>query len=148
MEKDEFVRIVAESTQSHPMWFELPPDALADAEQIRQAEHALHVLFPDDYSFFLSKFGGGDFAFGRVYSVDAESELNVVKQNQESESLKLGLLAVSDNGVGDLYGYLLNGSEVTDTFVMWDHEDKNIKEGAYSDLFHFLSVNALRRNVE
>lgn len=79
MDRKDFAELVMATQAAHPVWFDLPPDSKADADALDEVERQLGVRLPADFGWFLSEYGGGDFAFIAVYSADKGSDLYVVR---------------------------------------------------------------------
>ena len=99
----EFIPIVEKIMLERPVWFGLESDRVGTEDDLRLAESQLGVRLPESYREFVARFGGGYFAFGNVFSVDPSSEWYIVDRNKGIE--RGNFVAVSDNGVGDLYGF-------------------------------------------
>jgi len=146
MDLPSFRRLVAEAERAHPVWFSLERDPPASAAAISQAELALGVTFPPEYREFLREFGGGYFAFANTFSVAPGSHWDVVARNQALAGLlSQHFLAVSDNGAGDFYGFVVEAGVCDPTLRFWDHEACAVASApTYSGLFEFLSVVGLK----
>ena len=138
---EEFVQLVDKTKRERPVWFGLESDPPATASEILIAESQLGLKFPESYRQFVSKYGGGYFALGNLFSVSPESEWNIVGRNPVAE--KMGFLAVSDNGVGDLYGFPVNNRICEVEIVFFDHETGLLSGSKFPDLFEFLRQMAL-----
>lgn len=139
MTYDEFERGFQQVLAEHPLWFDLERDAPASVSDIRQAERDLGVMFPAAYKEFVSSLGGGYFGFSNVYSVQQDSEWNIVTVNRDADLIRRGILVVSENGAGDFYGFKVEGSIATSEIVFADHEEEYaISPTEYSDLFEYL----------
>src|SRR5688500_15721015 len=99
----EFADVVETAKRKNPVWFDLDSDPLATNEEIATAEKLLQTRFPAQYLEFITRYGGGLFAFVNIASVSPSSEWNAVHRNQKIK--KLDFIAVSENGVGDYYGF-------------------------------------------
>lgn len=139
----EFESMVEKLKASKPQWFELDSDPPATTDQVQAAERSLGVEFPEEYVRFLKRHGGGYFAFGNVFSVDEASDWNVVVRNREGGLLGRGFLAVSDNGVGDYYGFPVQGKLCMPSITFWDHETSQVSP-LYDGFFDFLAAVALK----
>jgi hypothetical protein len=100
---------VAQVRRDFPAWFMLEPDEYPGQDALELAERRLGVVLPTDYLSFVSEFGDGDFALSVVYSVDPQSDMNIVAKNEVEWLDHTTFIAISDNGVGDYYGYRVNG---------------------------------------
>jgi hypothetical protein len=98
MDRASFAELVEATKSAHPLWFDLPSDAKADAEALRQVQRRLGIQLPDDYAWFLSEYGGGRFTFAEIYSADDRSDLHLVDVQPVDGGADI--LAFSDNGCG------------------------------------------------
>lgn len=120
MDRASFAELVKATRSVHPVWFDLPCDAKADAEAISRAQRRLGIQLPDDYVWFLGEYGGGDFAFARIYSADEGSDLYLVDVQPDDGGAEM--LAFSDNGCGDLYVFSVEDGVAADVVWFHDHE--------------------------
>jgi len=139
----EFASMVERLKVSRPQWFELDSDPPATIDQVQAAERSLGVEFPVEYVSFLQRYGGGYFAFGNVFSVDEASDWSVVVRNREGGFVDRGFLAVSDNGVGDCYGFPIHGKLCMSQIAFWDHETSQVSP-LYDGFVDFLVAVALK----
>jgi hypothetical protein len=143
MDLHEFGRLVEQARRRHPVWFQLESDPPAGAEAIARAEHRLGLRLPEAYRQYVSAFGGGIFAFGKVYSVTPGSDWDIARRNAATPVPRF--LAVSDNGCGDLYGFQVDRGVCSDEVYFWDHETPDVPAARrFDDLFCFLAEAALR----
>ena len=143
MDFREFQDLVVAFKQKQPVWFGLDADAPATEAQLQDAETEIGVSFPEEYRRFLKEYGGGFFAFAKIYSVQPGSDLHVLAINRRAGLIGSGLLAFSDNGVGDLYGFKVGGGDSSIWFL--DHETRQWQATHFSDLIQFLVEEALRQ---
>lgn len=137
---DEFVELVEEVHAIRPRWFEdVPADATATRQQLREAQARLGVELPDAYVAFVQRYGGGAFAFQEIYSLDPASPVNLLRQNSPPWS-RPDFVAISDNGAGDLYGFAVRDGRC-DAEVLWlDHETGTLAPTGHDDLLEFLAA--------
>jgi hypothetical protein len=81
MSYTEFKELVRIAKEKNPVWFALDADRPASDAEISQAELDLRVTLPAESGSFVKDFGGGYFAFANVFSVQPESEWNIVQRN-------------------------------------------------------------------
>jgi hypothetical protein len=117
--RDEFDRLVDEARTERPLLFDLEPDAPPDDEAIRDVGRQLGSTLPDDFVWFLRKYGGGNFGFASVYSADDSSDL-YLPDNQSGDTS--GFVAVSDDGTGNLFGFRVADGTAEDGVIIWEHE--------------------------
>ena len=118
----EFKELVNKVRLSNPIWFGLPADNIADDLSISNAETSLGVKLPIEYIEFVKEFGGGFFALGTVYSLDEESDINIVNENKKYNNIRESNIIFSDNGAGDLYGFKEKNSTCDGKVYEYDHE--------------------------
>ncbi len=80
----DFVNLVTETEQTHPVWFDLDADKTASDRVIIASQQSLGLIFPNEYVQFIKKYGGGYFAFSIVYSLDNTSDFNIIEINKKS----------------------------------------------------------------
>jgi hypothetical protein len=144
MDLVEFRYRVEQVRQEFPAWFALEPDQFPGSEALDQAQVDLGASLPADYRSFITEFGGGDFGLSVVYSVEPDSDLNIVVKNRPDWLDSSTFIAISDNGVGDYYGYRVSGGACEPGIVVLDHETRSIRETSHADLFELLVETALR----
>lgn len=142
----EFKTIVGRAKENNPVWFGLDADPSASEAEILVAEAALKIKLPSDYCQFVREFGGGYFAFTNVFSVSPSSDWNIVKKNKLHRIN--AFIAVSDNGVGDLFGFRsLDGICLPEIWVS-DHENQNnLMPTSYKNLLNYLAERGLKSHA-
>lgn len=143
MEFSAFLSIVSEAKVKKPVLFALETDPPATEVDISGAEARLSVQFPLEYKDFLRRFGGGFFGFTNVFSVLASSPWYVVDRNFASGVPLQEFLAISDNGVGDYYGFSVANAVCGSHVAFLDHETRAVVSTPHSDLFEYLVVVGL-----
>jgi hypothetical protein len=142
---DEFRLLVDAAREENPQWFALPPDASPTEAEIEAHQAELGLRLPAEFLDFLREFGGGDFAFLGVYSMDRNSDLDVVAQNAVPWLDRRDFVAVSDNGCGDHYGFRVDAAGRCDPeVVLLDHESGELRPTGAPDWFAFTATHALR----
>jgi hypothetical protein len=142
MDRESFVELVVAARTAHPVWFDLPSDALAGDADLERVSRRLGVELPGDYAWFLREYGGGDFGFATIYSADEHSDFYVVdRQPGERDQV---LLAFSDNGAGDLYVFPVEGGVATDEVLWLDHETGELAPSKPGGFLSFVARTALR----
>ncbi len=139
MDRDEFRAIVERVKADRPVWFGLPSDEPPDEDQLRAVEQSLGARLPDDYTWFLREYGGGDFAFVRVLSADPGSDLAITAQ--QWDELPDGVIAFSPNGTGDMYVFPVESGVAQDRVLFFDHETGELSPSE-PDFLTFVSRNA------
>lgn len=141
MTHNEFIDIVEQVKKSKPILFELERDRIISENDINCLEAANGVVLPNEYKLFVLEFGGGYFGFVKIYSLDADSSLYLMaNQNVVPD----GYLAISDNECGDYY-ILKNNSGIIDSRVLFfEHESQQIVETNYENIYEYLVVEGLR----
>jgi len=140
---EDFIPLVEKRKLDRPVWFGLDSDPPATLAQIQDAELQLGVRLPESYRRFVALYGGGYFALGNLFSVLPGSEWNIVERNRSVDD-SCCFLAVSDNGVGDLYGFRVADGKCENEIVLFDHETALFSQPKFSDLFEFLGETALK----
>jgi hypothetical protein len=138
---EDFVLLVDRRKSERPVWFGLDSDPPATTDQIEHAESALGVRLPKAYLSFVTIYGGGYFALGNVFSVCPGSDWNIIDRNHNIQTHDF--LAISDNGVGDLYGFRVENDICNEKIVLFDHETKSYSQTNFADIFDFLIGTAL-----
>ncbi|MGP0171778.1 SMI1/KNR4 family protein [Pseudomonas sp. NCHU5208] len=143
MDFENFKKLVDKVKKNHPVWFDMEPDDAPSNFVVSDAEEKLGVKLPVDYKDFVCEYGGGYFAFSSVYSLEVGSDWNLVDMNCKYKKLRGDYVLVSENGVGDFYGYkVVNG--VCDSEIYFYDHDVGVWQGAkYRDLFEYLEKVAL-----
>lgn len=124
----EFVSLVESVKVKHPTWFDLLSDKAPDDDDFVSIKLKLGVDIPKDYKDFLTLYRGGIFAFINIYTLD---ELFI----ESSDILHFGLLVISDNGAGDLYGYKIGGDGKS--VYLLEHDEKVLVK-KFEDIFTFI----------
>jgi hypothetical protein len=144
MTPEEFSLRVQEVRAQRPQWFALPGDSPPTSDLIEQHQGELGVRLPNEYLAFLQQEGGGDFALVVVYSMDPDSDLNIVRMNDDAWGHRNDFVAVSDNGAGDYYGFRVVEGVCQPEVVLLDHETGEVRH-ADADFFEFVLAKGLRQ---
>ncbi len=111
----------------------------ASDSQVQKVEDLLSVKLPKEFKMFVKKYGGGYFAFTNIYSVNEQSDWFIVDQNYQIGLIKPHhFLAVSDNGMGDFYGFKILNGICESNISLYDHEINKVKNTSYNDLYDYL----------
>lgn len=145
MEVESFDRLVDEIRAAHPTWLELPPDAPPTSEVLAEVATRLPGRLPSEYLDFVSRYGGGDFAFTHVYSLDPASDMYLVAKNAVPWLGREDFIAFSDNGSGDYYGFIVKANEAASSVWLLDHETGEFQATGHGDIYEFLAAVGLRR---
>jgi hypothetical protein len=138
-----FEKIVDERKSANPVWFGLDPAPLASEDDIIYAQKELKIVFPIEYSQFVTRHGGGYFAFGIVYPLDCNSDFSILNINKRESTLRGDYILFSENGSGDYYGFKITEGHCSSEVYFFDHENGEWKPTKYENLFSFLSEIAL-----
>ncbi|QDG52139.1 SMI1/KNR4 family protein [Persicimonas caeni] len=123
MTHEDFEQLVEELKAADPVAFGLESDPKATVEQVEKAEQDLGVTFPRAYRFFLRNYGGGQFAYSRICSVEPNSPWNIVELNQSTTLLPENFVAFTENGTGDFYGFQCSSAgSCSEEVYFYDHE--------------------------
>ncbi len=145
-----FKKLVELKKSENPTIFEINSCEVVGDKEILDFENMLEVKLPNAYIEFLKNFGAGYFLFTNVYSVVKTSEWNVF----DEDNLPIEFLCFSDNGCGDLYGFLVVDNVCTDEVYIVDHESFCPEGGSweyikteFNDMFEYLVVHGLRERL-
>ena len=144
MNFDDFKSLVESKRKSNPIWFALDADKKPSQEDYTKVETKLGAKLPLDYLRFINEFGGGYFAFSNVFSLDEQSDFNIVNQNYNYAVIRKGHVLLSENGTGDFYGYKVVNGDCLPQIRFFDHETQQWYETEFADLFEYLERFALR----
>ncbi len=147
MEFLEFEKLVELKKIENPTIFEINSCEVVGYNEILDFEKMLEVKLPSAYIEFLKNFGAGYFLFTIVYSVVKTSEWNVL----DKDNTPIDFLCFSDNGCGDMYGFLVVDNLCSDEVYIVDNESfcpescswEFIKT-EFNDMFEYLVVHGLR----
>ncbi|CAG1023198.1 hypothetical protein MTYM_02264 [Methylococcales bacterium] len=143
MDFDQFIDLVEKTKQLHPIWFGLDSDKIPTEGDVRMAEKRLGAQFPKDYRDFLLKFGGGYFGLSKVFSVQPDSDWNVIDINLGAKALQEGYIAISDNETGDYFGYKIIEGICEPWIYFYDHEEDKWKKTEFCNIFEYLKKYGL-----
>ncbi|MBP5123763.1 SMI1/KNR4 family protein [Pseudomonas protegens] len=143
MNVEDFKQLLDERKRSHPIWFELPSDRLASQTQVLEAQQALGLQLPADYTWFLKECGGGYFALAMLYSLDSSSDFHLLQINRAHPVIASTHLLFSENGCGDFYGFRIDNRHCLASVEFFDHNTEQWQATRYSGLFSFLAEVAL-----
>jgi hypothetical protein len=147
MNYQEFSLTVDKAKDKNPIWFGLESDPPATDSEIEEVEKQLSIILPEEYKRFVKEFGGGYFAFTKVFSVNKESEWYIINQNKQVSLIEShNFLAVSDNQVGDFYGFKVINGKCESYLLLFDHETGQLENSKYVNLFDYLVKVGLRSN--
>lgn len=140
MNREDFATLVRRVHAEHPVWFDLPGDQPPTDEGLDRLQQEMGVKLPDDFTWFLKTFGGGNFAFASVYSADQSSDLYLI-QNQSSRG-PAEFVAVSDDGTGNLLGFPVIDGKCVDEVEILDHESNELRPAQLGGFLDFLARTA------
>ena len=139
----EFCECVCETEEKHPNWFALNSDPPADINKIHEVESKLKVKLPEKYKQFLNKFGGGEFAFVNIFSVEPLSDYNVALQNSKWQIENF--VSISDDQTGGIYGYKIEAGQLSEKIHFWSFDECCFENTIYDDIFEFIVRCGLRK---
>lgn len=122
--RSEFAAIVERARADHPVWFDLEGDRPPTAGEVTEIEQQLGASLPADFVWFLTEYGGGDFALCAIYSGDKRSDLYLLAN--QGESCSGAFVAFGDNGGGDLFGFTVSDGKCGDAVMFLDHESRSV----------------------
>ncbi len=143
MSFDDFKALIKSKKMVNPIWFAMEADEKPNQESFSDVEVKLDAKLPTDYMNFINEFGGGYFAFANVFSLDEKSEWNIVRQNYGYDSIRKGHVLISENGMGDFYGYKVIDGVCLPEIYFFDHETARWVETEILNLFEYLEKFAL-----
>lgn len=138
-----FDKFVEEKKLANPVWFGLDPATFASEDDITSAQKELNVILPIEYIQFVTRHGGGYFAFGIVYAPDCNNDFSLLNINKRELTLRGNYILFSENGSGDYYGFKITEGHCSSEVYFFDHENDEWKPTKYENLFSFLSKIAL-----
>lgn len=144
MERADFVHAVDVARAERPGPWSLPGASSASETDIAEAEMALGCRLPDDYQWFVQRFGGGLFGFAEIYSVEPHSRDGVVDRNDRPWIDTSTFVAFADNGCGDYYGWRVLDGVAQPEVVFFDHEDDVVRPHESGDFLSCVAALALR----
>jgi hypothetical protein len=143
---NEFLSIVEVIKAKNPIWFELDTDPIGTDSQLHNAEEQLSVSLPKEYKLFIKWFGGGYFAFTNIFSV-ADSEWNIIQLNNEINLINSHkFIAISDNEVGDYYGFEIKSGLCNPKVKFYNHEINQVEETEFNNLYQYVLKVGLKQD--
>jgi len=141
---DEFKLIVDKKKVDKPIWFALEAEKRAEEMDIANTEKLYNIHLPLEYKLFLKEYGGGFFSFVTVYTCNENSDFYIKSKNPVEAVNKNKFIAISDNGVGDLYGFSITNNKCDDKISMFSHEKHEVQGTKYKNLYNFLLSKGLQ----
>jgi hypothetical protein len=146
MRFDEFSIKVDELKAKHPIWFDLNTDSIGSETDLSNIESVYSIKLPIEYKHFIMTYGGGYFCFTNVFSTNINSEWNIIEQNNRINLYNShNFLAVSDNEVGDYYGYEIKNGYCNPKVKFYNHYLNQVEDTSYENLYEFLLKVGLRQ---
>ena len=145
MDRKTFAETVDAARTAHPVWFDLPSDALASDSDLERVSRQLGVELPGDYAWFLREYGGGDFGLATVHAADEYTDCHVVDR-QPGEPAQMP--AFSDYGAGDRYVFPVEDGVAADEILWLDHETGELTSSERGGFLGFLARTGLRTEQE
>ncbi len=146
MNFDEFVCKVEKIRVKKPKKF-IEQDPPATDVEIAEVERELSLELPFDYKLFVKKYGGGYFFYTNIFSPISNSEWNIIEVNRKFQSKPIDFIAISDNEVGDYYGFKIVNGICDSKIYFWDHETDNVINTNYENLFEFVFIIGIEAGV-
>ena len=78
-----------------------------------------------------------------VFSLDEQSDWNILSQNYNYDAIRKGHILFSENGTGDFYGFKVENGVCLPEVLFFNHETQQWDETEFSDLFEYLEKFAL-----
>jgi hypothetical protein len=146
MDFDVFSAVVEETRLRYPVWFGLDSDPRGTDEDIRIIEGQLSVILPEEYKRFVKTYGGGYFVFTNIFSVNEDSDWHITERNIAIGLLQSrNFLAVSENEVGDYYGFQVEDGVCNPSVMFYDHELNQVEDTGYKNLYEYLLIVGLKQ---
>lgn len=145
MDAIDFARLVDGVRESHPQWMTLEADKAPTPAEVYKAEEGLGAQLPAEYIEFIRSYGGGDFAFTVIYSLDPSSDLNIVEKNHAPWLSRRDFIAFSDNGAGDYFGFQVESRTAGSAVYLLDHESGAIEVTEFANVYEYLVSIGLRQ---
>lgn len=134
----EFKQLTEQKMQEYPIWFELRDECEFSDRELFAIEKELNVELPVEYKQFIQEYGGGYFAFCTIYSMCKNSDWNIVDINNKYILLRKNYLLISENSLGDFYGFKVLGSKCSSQLYFFDHDLEEWNSSEYSNLFEYI----------
>ncbi len=128
MKYEEFLKIYQQVKLDRPILFDLEMDNIPLNSNIRHIESYYNIALPESYKKFLLKFGGGNFAFTIVYSLDEQSVYYIKNNVLRDFVSNTNFLPVIDFETGDVAGFRIKNNKCESTMTMYNHEDKKMSD--------------------
>lgn len=144
MNIEELTNKITEAKIKNPIWFGLDADKIPALTDIISSEQSLNTKLPKDYLDFLKKFGGGLLAFTVIYSLDNDSDFNLLKINKQYNRIRDKFLLISENGAGDFIGVNPETYEAKPNIYFFDHETGIWSKTKYCGILDYIYQTALR----
>lgn len=138
-----FKQLVENVKDDHPIWFGMESDDTPNEAAIAEAEGKLGAKLPADYKDFIFEYGGGYFALANVFSLGKQSNWNLIDLNYKYDAIRNGHILVSENGLGDFYGFKVVNGVCEPKIYFYDHEIEAWQESPHNNLFNYLKRFAL-----
>jgi hypothetical protein len=135
--REEFEQRLRQARTANPRWFDLESDGRPSNDQLDYLERELGAELPEDYRWFLTTYGGGDFALAAIYSGDEASDLYSLRN--QADPPRSDFVAVSDDGTGDLYGFPVLEGRAVDKIVVLDHETGELLDSPMGGFLDFVT---------
>jgi len=144
MTQDEFERLVEDSRAKHPFWFEGDREVPVTENELVVFELQAGCTLPAEYKYLAIRYGCGNFAFTNILSVrDGERSISNAQPYCPNS-----FLPVSDNGVGDYYGFLIEDGACKGGIYFADHEENfKVTVTEYGDLFEYVVEVGLKPTI-
>lgn len=141
MSPAEFEEFVGAVRRENPAWLDGFEALIATSSEVAEIEHELGVRLPDEYRWFMMRYGGGAFGFLDVLPVRPGAGFEgLVEAN--AEPIAANFIAVAPVGTGDQWGFRSSDGVCTSAVYFLDHETAEV-EFQSRDFLEFLSGVAL-----
>jgi len=141
MTQSEFARLVEDSREQHPFWFEGDRETPTTESELLAFEAQARCALPVEYKYFATRYGCGDFAFTNILSV-RDGSRSIARAQCDGPA---NFLPISENGCGDYYGFLIEDKACNGAVYFADHEENyKISATEYGDLFEYIAGIGLK----
>lgn len=148
MNHQDFEKAVEETKQEQPYLFDENREPPATDDHIRTIETELGVKLPEEYVWFLKRYGGGLFGYQDIYSA-LPTSYSFILNSQPFPLPSEKFVAISDNGCGDFYGFRVIDGICGAAVMFCDHEDDYVitaMEEKMENFLNFVALNGLTKH--
>jgi len=124
MNNIKFNQIIFEAKELNPFWFEDDDEnEITTIQEINEIESFRELKYPEQYKYFISKYGAGEFAFTNIYSPKKSGEWSSWVEKEEY-NLPHQFIPISDDGCGNYLGFIVLKGVCSESLYWADHEQE------------------------